>query len=119
MVYRILSLGFALLFGSFALLQLNDPEPMGWLLVYMITALIHVRAAQNYLYMLPSISGAIGTSVAAVIFWPSEYQGIAGVMKTELPQIELARESLGLALVSISLLFLSIRAYRKRALDSM
>ena len=119
MVYRILSVGFALLFGSFALLQFNDPDPMGWLVVYMSTALIHVRAAQNHLYILPTISGAIGAAVAAVMYWPSEYQGIAGVMKTEVPQIELARESLGLSLVSISLFFLSIRAYRKQALNSM
>jgi len=112
MPYRLISLFLTLIFLLFALLQYNDPEPFFWGGVYLMVAFFHLSAAYNKPRLLPSIIGTVVSLLGAISLWPSEYLGIVDDMNTGTPQIELARESLGLAVASFSLCFLSLKAYK-------
>ena len=98
-----------LLFGYF---QLNDPDPYGWVVVYLATAIICFLAGMNKYYR-PVIMAALVVSLlwgASLI--PDFYNwivngadSIVGSMKAEEPHVELTREFLGLVLISAVLYF--------------
>ena len=92
------------MFVGFALLQLNDPDGLLWFVVYGFVAFLHWQASKKIFYTRLLLVLMGGSCVSVYLLWPSEYQGVEGVMRTELPQIEQARESLGMLIVSLSLL---------------
>lgn len=98
-----------LLFGYF---QLNDPDPYGWVVIYLATAGICFLAGMNKYYR-PAIMAALLVSLlwgASLI--PDFYNwivngadSIVGSMKAEEPHVELTREFLGLLIISAVLYF--------------
>ena len=76
----------------FACVQLNDPDPWGWILVYGIISMSGVfgSAKQNGLRMVISI----GYLILGIWLFPSTYYGLSEMTDTH-PEIEQARESLG------------------------
>ena len=81
----------------FAGLQLNDPDPWRWVLLYGVVAISGLvgSSAHN--------RGRIGISIAYVClaYWrfPLEYHGI-GEMSGSQPEIEQARESFGILIAA-------------------
>jgi hypothetical protein len=111
---RIFCLGSSLLFTLFAAFQYNDPDPYIWIMVYMFVALLSVisifRKLNPYLIVTTIIMYVSG----AIYLWPDVYMGITMPMDYK-PEIELARESLGLALAALALCgLLAFSLYRKR-----
>ncbi len=113
---RTFAVSSAAAFLTFALLQLNDPDPARWVLAYTIAALFcaahTLRPPPHTLTFLASATFA----VAAVWAWPTTFQGVSGDMNAS-PEIELARESLGMLLCAAALIILAFlqRAREKRA----
>ena len=101
---KISSIIWALLFAVFALYQSNDPDPMIWILIYGVTALISVlvlidRIGRPVLWIL-----MIAMLAGCVMLWPSSFEGL--LLKEDgsyTPAIEEARESLGLLIGAISM----------------
>jgi hypothetical protein len=103
-----------LVFLLFAYFQLNDPDPERWVPLYLVPALgcfwaFH-RSLSWWLFALVALVYLIG----AVLLWPPEFEGIFfGEMEMRSLNIELARESLGLATVSI---VMGVFAWYKRSI---
>ena len=99
---KYLAIFFGLLFLLFAYYQFNDPDPEIWIPVYALAALACFMALRNALSWWVFGVMAVSYFVAAVLQWPSEFHGIFfGEMQMRDMNIELARESLGLAICGI------------------
>ncbi|MDX1665668.1 MAG: transmembrane 220 family protein [Saprospiraceae bacterium] len=107
------------LFALFALFQLNDPDPWGWVALYGYTALVTGMAAFGKYVKWLLIPGVLVTILwlaalfPAVIDWISRgMPSITGSMKAETPHIELTREFLGVLVCAIVLLMHFIHSRR-------
>lgn len=118
---RILPILFALLFVTMAGLQLNDPDPVIWVMAYGSVAALWAFAAFGR--WLPKATQAVlmVLTVWMVSFIPElvSWMGmgmptLVGSMKAEEPHIELVREFGGLFLAVISLVYL-LRLRRSKA----
>ena len=89
--------GLALTLFAFAIMQANDPDYLIWIPVYMLPSVMCLLAARKIEY--PTVSLVICTlySGAGIWLWPEEFSGM-GTMTTLAPQVEEARESMGLLL---------------------
>ena len=100
------------LFALFAIVQLNDPDPIVWVIIYGTVATISGFAAMGK-YNKNVILTVIGicivwmlSLVPGVVDWVNEgMPSITGSMKAESPYIEFLREFLGLFLMLLALLF--------------
>ncbi len=109
----------ALLFALFAYFQLNDPDPLGWVLLYLGISVVAVLAfLGRSIVLLP----LVGTFICVVgmlflvpdfIAWVKDgMPTITGSMKAESLYIELVREFLGLTIAGVAY-FLYFRSARK------
>ena len=111
----------SVVFALFAALQLNDPDPWLWVLIYGVVALFALavqfapRLALNPIQLYtPILIYQIVLGVYALLYVPSLIEYIAqpnkidlvGQMKTESPWIEGTRELLGLVIAVVALHFL-------------
>ena len=100
---RIVAIIFALLFTISAALQYNDPDPFLWVCIYGFAAVLSILyflgLEHKALYAIPLVLYAAGM----VYLWPEQYLGVTGKM-SEAPEIELARESLGLGICALAFL---------------
>ena len=96
-VYKAVRIFNGILMMGFASLQLNDPDPFVWVALYVLTAVLAWFGShrQNRLRVLLCVMYSI---IAAWTF-PEEYQGV-GEMDAYHPEIEQAREALGLCIAS-------------------
>lgn len=109
---RTLSLILALLFALFAVAQINDPDPWGWVAIYGLVALVSALAAFGryylpllYLGLLISLIWMASLLPAFADWLKMGSPSIAGSMKAEASYIELAREFLGLLLCVLALVW--------------
>ena len=119
---RIVNFLLAVMFIVFAFLQLNDPDPIIWILVYGIMAVVCVLAMFEFyprnlliilaaIYLLYSIYYFPGVKV-----WLSQdnkAQLFDNVAKMEHPFIEESREFLGLMINVAVLVFYIVRSRKK------
>lgn len=116
-VHRYISLVLAILFGLFAFFQLNDLDPELWVPIYLSAAGICLLAFLRRLY-LPLIGAAlVGYIVGAILYWPDKWEGVS-LDGGYTVNIEEARESLGLGICAIAMIYLlvlAIRQQRKKA----
>ncbi|MDZ4705685.1 MAG: transmembrane 220 family protein [Saprospiraceae bacterium] len=109
---KLLHLFLALLFFLFAAVQYNDPDPLGWMLLYGYVAGVCAFAAfghRNRLVLLAGIGvvmiWTISLTPAFIAWLRMGMPTIAGSMKAEAPHIELMREFSGLFLCLVILVF--------------
>ncbi len=98
---------FVMLLFYFAAVQLNDPDPFHWVVVYLFTAaLIAIKSVQNNKPMYWAV--AMVLMLWAIDVFPPEWEGVMlNEMGMKTLNIELGRESLGLAICSILLFIVS------------
>lgn len=95
-----------LLFLLFAFWQFNDPDPEIWVSIYLFSALMCALAAFNRYYFPLLLSAALSAFIGGIYLFPAsvrdwmvqEWQQADLSMKT--PDMEVARESFGLLIVS-------------------
>ncbi len=116
---RFLHIFIATVFVLFAGVQLNDPDPWLWVLVYLgvsICAIAHlVKRDLKWL----SLLGAVGCLVGVIMIAPDFLQwlkdgmpSIVKSMKAETPYIELVREFLGYLLAGIAYAYYYLKMRR-------
>jgi hypothetical protein len=116
---RILNSILALMFMAFAFVQVNDPDPILWILIYGVMAIISVMAI--FEYFIPALMYALGLGylVYLVILFPGMMDWYNSpdrsllfddIAKMQYTYIEEAREFLGLAICLIVLAFYILRA---------
>ncbi len=94
---------FAIIFVVFALLQINDPDPVPWTLAYLAASALCFSAFRKKLSRIIAFPSAILFAAAALYQLPREFHGFTGDMDADL-NIELARESLGLFICAAGIL---------------
>ena len=111
---KILNLVFFVLFALFAIVQLNDPDPVHWFLIYGAVSITFFLA--NYINIPKQI---IWLLVAGLLIYASIHiayffdwikidhkEEIFGEMVYEKPYLEGTREFLGLIIAALAILFL-------------
>lgn len=110
---KVIDATLAILFLLFAAVQFNDPDPLLWIAIYGIVAMISVGAFFNryHQYTLISLIGII--TVWSLILLPnvftwlttSNLNEIAGEMMSDKPYIEGTREFGGLLIADLALIY--------------
>ncbi len=100
-MWKLMRYGCGGLLMCFAALQLNDPDPVLWVLAYGVAAVLTVLSFKNFVYL--RIGMGLLYLVLAVWLFPETYYGV-GEMVVEKPEVEQARESLGMMVSGILIL---------------
>jgi hypothetical protein len=103
---------FGIVFLLFSYFQFNDPDSEVWIIIYAVAALACFMAIRQLWPWWVFAVLSVGYLVGAILQWPPQFEGILfGEMEMRSLNIELARESLGLAVVAVvnGLLALMIR----------
>jgi len=111
MGHRIASFILFLLFGAFAYVQVNDPDPLLWILAYSVVALICLARSFSYSWKYINLSIHIILVIASLFFiggaWEwlmTDNKGeIFGEMVYEKSYIEETREFFGLTIAAIAM----------------
>ena len=117
---KILDLLLALLFGSAALVQYNDPDPLLWMLFYGGVALLAGAAAfgrQSLPFALvvgaAALAGMALTAPGFIDYLTTPDAGpLTQEMSTARPYVEASREFLGLLVGLLVAVFYAVRARR-------
>lgn len=104
-----ISLFFSILFIVFAIVQYNNPDPLFWVSLYLLPAIVCFLSYANRPNKMAYIALLIGYATAAIMLFPDRFEGIGEQMKADQPWIEEARESLGMGIVAIAMLFELLR----------
>jgi hypothetical protein len=122
---KIVNLVLAVMFLAFAFVQINDPDPVLWILIYGAMAVICVMAAFQY-YRKWAMFFLLGAFVIyAFLLLPGMREWLAqpdrsvlfdDIAKMQHPYVEEAREFLGLMICMVVLVMQLIRAraFKKR-----
>ena len=110
------------IFFLFALVQLNDPDPIGWTAIYLCAAGLWVTAAYDKVARWACAGVAIVVLVWMYVWLPGFLQWVhvgtmaqlVGALSMEKPYIEEAREFLGLGLILLSAVYLGIQRRPQR-----
>jgi hypothetical protein len=109
------SLIFCLMLLSFAAVQYNDPDWPVWIYAYLVPAYISLCAFRNKFNRELIAVVALAALLGAVTFFPfGHYEGVALKDGMKTMEIELARESLGLAIVFVAMLTHLFQAYTSK-----
>ena len=121
---KVVNLLLAVLFVVFAFLQINDPDPALWILIYGVMAVTCVLAAFGYYYPKVLIGILIVYAVYSLTYWSSISKWLTAdnkgmlfddVAKMENLYIEESREFLGLFICILVLgMHLLMARYRTR-----
>jgi len=104
------------IFIVFALLQLNDPDPWGWTVIYLCAAGLWAAAAKNRVVLWGCVGLAIIVSMWMFTLLPGfadwirtgSMSQLFGSLSMDKPYIEESREFLGLGLILFSAAYLGI-----------
>lgn len=114
----------AVMFMGFAYLQLNDPDPVLWILIYGAMSVVCVMAIFEYYNKKLMGVLAVGFIIYCFILWPGVAEWFQqedksvlfdDVMKMEYPYIEESREFLGLIICLAVLAFYFFRSSRAKS----
>ena len=125
---KVLNLLLATLFIVFAFVQINDPDPVVWILIYGATAVTCILAAFRQYYV-PVLIGLF------VIFTAYSFVFLAGVTewlqssdksllfddiaKMQYPYIEESREFLGLFICMMTLIMHLVQSRKRKVLETV
>lgn len=121
---KILKITFAVLFFVFALVQLNDPDPLVWLIVYGAMVVVSVMSVfRRYPVRVMTVMAA-GYLILTVMHFDGFTDWLASpdrrllfddLAKMQFPYIEEAREFLGLLICLFVLIFYFYLSRREEA----
>ena len=113
MIKRIISFILFLVFAVFAYVQINDPDPVLWIICYSIVAVICLVRVFNYSWKYINLSIHIILVIASFFFIGGAWEWlmtdnkseIFGEMVYEKSYIEETREFLGLTIAAIAMYY--------------
>ena len=120
---KILNSILALMFVVFAFVQVNDPDPILWILIYGAMATIAVMAIFEFYISKLMWVLTIGYSLYAIMLFPGLIDWLNSddrsllfddLAKMQFVYIEESREFLGLAICIVVLIFYLFRSYRSK-----
>ncbi len=123
MVWKSTHLLFAILFLGFAFVQVNDPDPVLWILIYGATSVACMMAAFRYYQKVFLIFLTLSFSIYLITLFPGWKEWYFSsdrsllfddLAKMQYDYIEEAREFLGLLICTVCLIVFLIRSFSKR-----
>jgi len=102
--HRLVGLFLALLFLLFAGFQYNDPDPQIWIPVYLIAAVISLLVFFERIFLTAILFLMVLYIAGAIYLWPTSFEGLT-LEHGYTSNIEEARESLGLAMCALSMIY--------------
>lgn len=124
---KVLNLLLAVLFLVFAFVQINDPDPVVWILIYGATAVTCILAAFRQ-YYLPILIGLLVIFAGySLVFLPGVGDWLQSpdkallfddIAKMQHPYIEESREFLGLFICVLVLIMHLVHSRKRRALET-
>ena len=114
-MFRVLNILMALVFALSAIVQLNDPDPVQWFLIYAAGALICAMSAAkaSHGWQAPALIGLAalvwGVWIMVHLQTGMAWGQMAEKMKAETPAIEESRETLGLFLLATWMFVIAAR----------
>lgn len=114
---RILNYVMAALFLFGALVQLNDPDPAPWLVVYLAAAAVTFLANKRPIHFVaPAVVGAVAIAWAASLASAANVPvfGLFEEWEMQNEAVEVTREYYGLGIIGFWMIVLTIRAFRRR-----
>lgn len=121
---KYLAIFFAVMFIAFAALQVNDPDPVLWILIYGIMSVVSVMAIFDYY----NRKLLIGLGVLYIIYMVILFPGVSEWlqqddksmlfdegMKMQYLYVEESREFLGLLICLLVLALYLFRSFRRKA----
>ena len=106
--FKIFGFTFAVLFLVAAVLQYNDPDPVVWMLIWGLAAIISFLFARNKLsFTVPLLLGILGL-IGFMYLYPSDFQGF-NLNDGDIKTVELGREAFGLLIISVVMLVFAFR----------
>jgi hypothetical protein len=111
----------AIMFLGFSAVQINDPDPIVWILIYGSMATVCIMAAFEYYLKWLMLAQALVYIVYASTLWPSLHVWLQSsdkgmlfdeVAKMENAYVEESREFLGLVICLIVLAWYALRSRR-------
>ncbi|MCP2044795.1 transmembrane 220 family protein [Pontibacter sp. HSC-36F09] len=112
-IKQILSTFMGIVFIVFAAMQYNDLDAVVWIAIYLVAAIFSFLVAFNRINQTILFIAFAAYAVGAVFFWPAKWEGIT-ICGGDIKNIEEAREFLGLAINSITMLTFALLS-RSRA----
>jgi hypothetical protein len=121
---KIIKIFFAVLFLLFAFVQINDPDPALWILIYGAMVYVSIMAFLNRYQTGIMVVMAAGYLIMTIIYFdgfstwlgsPNRSWLFDDIRKMEYPYIEEAREFLGLLICLAVLVFYFYLSRRKEA----
>lgn len=123
---KILNLLLAVLFVTFAFVQVNDPDPVVWILIYGAMAVTCILAAFGRYYNAALIVLLILYTAYSIVFFPGVVEWLRSddksmlfddIAKMQYPYIEESREFLGLAIcIAVLIMHLASRRLQRKRL---
>ncbi|HRH68323.1 MAG: transmembrane 220 family protein [Flavobacteriales bacterium] len=114
MLKRIINILLALVFIAFAVVNLNDPDPLPWVMAYGSVALLFALAVFGRAdrrvsgWLCVALTAWMLTMLPGIIDWlDSDMPSIVEEMKASTPHVEVVREFLGLMIAVWALIFLT------------
>ncbi|MET2983941.1 transmembrane 220 family protein [Aureibaculum conchae] len=111
--FKSLGIIFTILFLWSAYLQLNDPDPILWVVIYLVAALISSLFAFNKLSFLLASILVVCSVIGAILNWPESFEGITFNDMSH-KNIEEGREALGLLFCGFIFMVYAFRIYFMR-----
>lgn len=108
LIHRIGALVLGLIFVLFAVFQINDPDPVFWISAYMVAATICVFTFFKKSTRILPLVAMIGYIIGVIWFWPGAWEGVALQDGMKTTNIENARESLGMGICAVSMVYMSL-----------
>lgn len=107
---KIFAFVISFLFLFFSLVQVNDPDPLIWILLYLVVVVFSLLVAfKKYNYKIAGVLGIVYLAAAVYLFPYSVHTWISAEQASKsfgmhMPMVEEAREALGLFLSGIILI---------------
>lgn len=121
MFFRLVSWVMAALLFTAAVLQYNDPDPVQWMAIYGVAALLSLvhermtsgRIAAPAIVLVAALAWA--GAIVKAMHGEVAARELFGSMDPNRPQIEQAREVIGLLIVAAWMALLTIRSWTRRS----
>jgi hypothetical protein len=111
-LFKFIGFLFTVLFAIGAAVQYNDPDSLGWIVIYLAAAFVSLLFALDKLTMLVPLVAGIACFIGFIYLYPADFQGF-DLDDGDITTVELGREAFGLLIIALVLFLYVFRLKRK------